>query len=98
MGAVLIWRFNVTPTAGGFSEKIQFPDGRHKRYYPGGVLLGEWSYKNDKLHGEGIEYYPNGKKKYVDFWMDGDLVWRQTYDTNGVLVNTFGNKPAASAN
>ena len=97
-GAILVWRFNESSKLDRLSEKIQFTDGKHKKYYPDGTLQGEWAYKSDKLHGDGIEYYPNGKTKYEDFWVNGNLVWRQTYDTNGVLIKTFGEKPASCVN
>lgn len=83
---------------GRLSEKIGFTDGVHTNFYPNGAVQSVSAYKIDKLHGEGIEYYPSGKKKYEDFWVNGNLVWRQTYDTNGVLVKAFGEKPTARVN
>jgi len=97
-GLFLWWVINENSKLGRLSEKIGFTNGEHRKFYPDGTLQSVSTYKNDKLHGEGIEYYPNGKLKYEDFWVNGNLVWRRTYDTNGILVQTFGEKPAASTN
>jgi hypothetical protein len=94
-GAMLQLPLSESSKLGGLSEQIRFRDGKHKKYYPDGALQGEWTYKGDRLHGEGTEYYANGKTKYKDFWVNGNLVWRQTFDTNGVLAKTFGENPTS---
>ena len=89
-GVILQSGCNECSKPEGLSEKIRFTNGRHTKYYANGALQGEWSFKDDKLHGVGVEYHSNGKVKYQDFWVKGNLVSRQTYDENGVLVETFG--------
>jgi MORN repeat variant len=95
--AAMLW-FKEASNLYRLSEKIMIADGKHEKYYPDGAVQSVSTYKNDKLHGDGIEYYPDGKTKYEDFWVNGNLVWRQTYDTNGILVQIFGERPAASTN
>lgn len=48
---LLLWRLQEPSKPHRLSEKIQFTDGKHQKHYPNGTLQGEWTYKDDKLHG-----------------------------------------------
>ena len=74
----------------GFARRIAFPDGEHRRYYPNGALQGVWTYKSDKLHGEGVEFYSSGQIKYKDVWLMGNLVRRESFGTNGDTIAIYG--------
>jgi|ERR1043165_2908994 hypothetical protein len=89
--AVIFWNFHRGfRFPSGIHSRLAFPDGKHRQYYPNGALRGEWTYKEDKLDGEGIELYENGMVKYKDLWAMGELAYREVFDTNGTLLETYG--------
>ena len=43
-------------------------------------------YLNKKKHGFEYLYYPNGKLKGENLYMDDDIIYEKSYDENGQII------------
>lgn len=65
-------------------------DGIWKKYYSGGKLEHQLTFKNNKLHGKAIFYYKNGKVKEEGIWKKNRWVGEyKYYYKNGNLRNEW---------
>lgn len=77
-------------------EWIGNNDGRvHRSYNQAGVLVKSICYKGmfgEVRHGLEVEYYPNGKKKQQDVWIDGQwrAQWAWQQDGKPVVESIYG--------
>ena len=55
-------------------------------YYDNGKLLGEGTFKDGLLNGEGKYYYKNGKLEGEGTFKDGYLIVGKYYYENGNLI------------
>lgn len=78
-------------------EETEYVDGIRNgecnQYYDNGKLMIKMNYKNDKLDGLYVSYYPNGAKKDEGNYKDGNKIgeWK-TYDTeeNVISIDIYG--------
>lgn len=76
-----------------FSSQIRFEDGTRTNYYPNGTIRSVYTYRNDKLNGDGLEFYEDGKTKYQDYWENGQLIARKIFDRQGNVTRVLGHNP-----
>ena len=63
--------------------------GKSSYWYKNGELKNTISYKNNKLNGERISYWRNGKPKRKDFFEKGKLKSGKCFDNNGNEVEYY---------
>ena len=72
-------------------EKYQNGEIQEKKeWHPNGNEWKKYKYKDGKLNGKCIEYYKNGEKSSIQYWLSGkkDSDWIYYYD-NGKVKETF---------